>query len=334
MFGLLRPKWEELTHEERARYSSIYCNLCGQLSRIYGFRSRALLVNDVVTLQWLLCAPEDNSFVSLRVGNCIRGGVRKLKSKCPTTLERLLTSLSVYLVGIKLRDDRADEPRWTSRVIERFYRGRFELAERELADIQFPTCDLQNLLSQQHEIESKKEADFTVAATPTARAYGLVARQIAAQTQTALSESEAGALGEELGRAIYLIDAVRDYQQDLGNQYNPLCESVLQRKCPNRSQVVEQAMGYVIDGMRCGQKRLSQFGSQLYRSWVTIEKSLMDATGISDKRYVTLYASLYCPCGNGAVVRVDDRDCHKCCDQILCYCCLCLMCNNGCRCGR
>lgn len=330
MFGILRPHRGLLEHSERVRHTSAYCNLCGLLSGRYGVRSRMLVVHDIATLWWLLGGQANSHAQPLAIGNCLRGGARHLRNTGLSEVQRLVAALSVYTLGVKVADDLVDGGGWRARAANRMYGHIFEAARQELADVNFNLGELEDILSRQQAMERAGERDFVAAAEPTAEAYGLVARAIAAACGSSFTGDQAQRVGEGLGRSVYLADSVRDYADDLGKSYNPLCLSLAHAPAELPQAMREQVLSYIGAQLTHGRQIATSVAEPLLTSWHAIERALLAASGVHDRKSVTLYLGCCVPCGDGAVY-VDERDCDPCKSSCACTCLLvCCVCTKAC----
>ena len=69
MFGYIRPSKPHLSEQDEARFQSVYCGLCHELGRKYGFAARFVLNFDFTFLAILLSDAQANQNVSWVVGN-------------------------------------------------------------------------------------------------------------------------------------------------------------------------------------------------------------------------------------------------------------------------
>ncbi len=222
MFGLLRPLKRLVAEEDWRDYAYAYCNLCASLSHRYGLPSRLLVVHDVATADWLLAGAAEvrRPFPTC---NCVKGGTRSV-SAAQRTDERqsLLAAVSAYTVGVKVQDDLADGGGWKARLAHRLYKDTFARARRDLAQGGFDVAAFEAALAQQRELERRGETDLAAASGPSGRAFGLVAQHLAGRAG-AVRPEDAYALGEHIGRAVFLVDAYQDFGRDLAaGAYNPL----------------------------------------------------------------------------------------------------------------
>ena len=225
MFGLLRPLKRLVGEEDWRDYASAYCNLCAGLSQRYGLPARLLVVHDVATADWLLAgaAPVRRPFPAC---NCVKGGTRSVPAALRTDeRQSLLAAVSAYTVGVKVQDDLADGGGWKARLAQALYKETFARARRDLAQGGFDVAAFEATVAEQQELERRGETDLAVASGPSGRAFGLVARHLAGRDGVVRSE-DAYALGERIGRAVFLVDAWQDFGRDLAaGAYNPLrCE--------------------------------------------------------------------------------------------------------------
>jgi hypothetical protein len=222
MFGLLRPHKRLVGPEDWRDYASAYCNLCASLSHRYGLTSRLLVVHDVATADWLLSgsAQARRPFPTC---NCAKGGTRSVPPALRTDeRQSLLAAVSAYTVGVKVQDDLADGGGWKARLAHTLYRDTFARARRDLAQDGFDVAAFEAALVEQQELERRGETDLGGASGPSGRAFGLVARHLAERHGGAGPE-DAYALGERIGRSVFLVDAYQDFGHDLAaGAYNPL----------------------------------------------------------------------------------------------------------------
>lgn len=321
MFGILRPHRQQLERGEYVRYVTAYCSLCGLLRCQYGMASRMLVVHDIATLWWLLSSPSRGGNGLLKTNNCIRGGAGQLRRQGLSDLHRLLAALSVHMVAIKVADDLVDTGSWRSCLTGFVYHRVFQRARQDLVDIGFDMERLDTILSNQRELEQEGEKDFRVAAEPTAQAYGLVAREIAVRCATEFTPEQAEKTGRALGRAVYLVDAIRDFYRDRGTSFNSLCH-VAEGEGPVipeslRSDVLE----FVGAHLSCGRQVAMDVAKYLGNSWRAIERAIFAGAGIHDEKNVTLYCGFCVPCGETKAY-IDVSECIGC-VCVLCCCCWC-----------
>lgn len=320
MFGLLRPTHDAHSRTLPASYRSVYCDLCAVLAWQYGLKARPLIVHDLAAVGWLLESPDAPAAVFPRT-NCLRGGTRSVRpaERQPPNRTRLLAALSCYAVAVKLRDDLNDEPSWRVRALHSLYARTFARADRDLVRLGFPLEQLEGALAQQEQIERQNTADLDVASEATGRAYATVARCLAATSPSGASVETAFAIGNALGRCVYVIDAYRDIETDHGVSYNPLCCGD-SRSGTRLSARRREARAYVAAQLRLVGDSVNEPTGSLGSRWPAIEHRLRRLVGLEPKP-VTLNAVICIPC--------DD---DKCCWPVLCgcFCCSAWLCGNCC----
>ena len=66
MFGYIRPSKPRLSKQDEARFQSVYCGLCHELGRKYGFSARFVLNFDFTFLAILLSGAQEPECESCR----------------------------------------------------------------------------------------------------------------------------------------------------------------------------------------------------------------------------------------------------------------------------
>lgn len=321
MFGILRPAFSALCGDEQSRYMSEYCNACASLSHAYGIMARPLVVHDIATLAWLSHGG-DAMNLPFRTHNCLKGGAI-LQGNLRQVPKRhaLIAALSAATVAIKTADDVADSsailPRLTS-----FISGPiFKRAAQDLDVLGFESFQLRQALSKQTKIEESRETRLEVASLPTGECYALAAQAIAEATDRAIPRVSAAAMGRLLGQIVFIVDALRDYDCDLGRSYNPLhwFESDQENRlaAPQRR---EDALDFIFQKFQELRLLAEAISERVARRLASLQVSIARCLGLT-KSEVTLFAACCIPCGDGAVV-LEDKDLGQIWAGLCCGCCL------------
>lgn len=189
-----------------------------------------------------------------------------------------------------MADDMSDEGDWQSRAANKLYSSAFAQARDDLVSLDFDLNRLEAILTTQSELEATGECDFAAAAGPTSDAYGLVAREVAQRCDSVFTPDQAQQLGQSLGKAVYLVDAIRDYEQDFGNAYNPLCQASGPEDHTLPPQLYQEVLTYIGRELATGRHRAATAREQLASSWHAVERVLFGVAGIRDRKSVVLYS--------------------------------------------
>lgn len=316
MLGQVRPMACKLTPDDRREYQATYCNLCASLGSRYGVSTRPLLVYDFASLAWLF-EPEDAQPKPFRRLNCLQGGRWTSRGRM-RPVDRFLAAISVYACGMKVQDDLQDEPRVRTRLASRWYASTFRKARHDLAASGFDISALEEILNDQKTIEERRESDFEAASRPTGMAYGLVVRHLADLAGWRLDQRDVELVSERIGRYVYLLDAARDCESDLGRSYNPLCcldgRDLAEVSQPRKLELTSYAVQLLEEADGCIHERIPR----LLARWDALRTRLLRQLGVGRKD-VTLNVVCCCPCGDGAVGGSSD-ECGG-----PCGCCLCII---------
>lgn len=123
-----------------------------------------------------------------------------------------------------------------------------------------------------------------------------------------------------------LADAIRDFSEDQGTSFNPLCIETGPKIQTLPAALKNNVLGYIGTHLKEASNLIDQAEEGLKLSWHAVERSLLAAAGVSDQKSITLYSSCCIPCGNGAVV-VDSEECSQAITGCACCAiCCCLFC--------
>lgn len=242
MFGFVVADAGALSEEEKERYRAVYCGLCLALRDRYGQLSRACLTYDL-TFFVLLCSslhePEETQGASHCVMHPAPAAPRAWARSAWTDYA---ADLSVALAYHKVLDDVADDGDLAARAAERLLAGAYERAraripeqcaeiERAMAAIRaIEGAERNNTPALSDSTETACVSPLSADATDTAlafdpdaaaREFGRMLGRLFAHNQGFWAEAME-ALGNGLGRFIYLMDATVDFANDARTgSYNP-----------------------------------------------------------------------------------------------------------------
>lgn len=328
MFGFLRPDLTELGKAERLAYASTYCNLCGHLRGKYDVKSRWLVVHDLACLSWLI--NDCIEFPLLRL-NCVRGGARRAVGT--TGPWSFLASMSALAVGIKLEDDREDGGGRVSRALSRWFGNTVARAEANLDTNGFPLNSLRQSLQSHRAVEARGEANLDQAASATGQCYGMAAAHLAELSEERLPVEDARVVGDGLGRAVYVLDAMRDFRLDRkSEQYNPLCLQADPDIMELPDKLREEAVTYIASCLNPAREIFASNQSR-QRMWHAVTRTIARLAA-GPKQSVVLQSTICVPCGDGVVVGNSEDCCQSACGLACClFCCVSCGCPCDCPCS-
>lgn len=228
MFGFAAADPAALSEAQRARYRGVYCGVCRAMGENRAFYHRAALSYDFVLPALVLSTVSGCGFQESRV----RCGVHPLRlhTALSNRFTRYAADMNVLLAYYKFEDDRIDEGGSRNAIkTAMFRRAASELSVRYPAQSEAIRTCLSALSAMEAENELRPDRP--------AAAFGALLGTVFAEGADVL-KPELFAFGMVLGRAVYLMDAAVDLQDDLRKKrYNPLvrtgfsdCEAMLEQE--------------------------------------------------------------------------------------------------------
>jgi len=218
MFGYVRVFQPDLKVKENEMYRGVYCALCKQLGKRYGFLSRMTLSYDFTFLALLKSsvAVENCRFHQCR---CIAHPLKKRNCCDANDAVAFAADAAVLTVYHKCRDSIADDGWWKSlpsRLLLPFAKRAAKKAATLHPDL---AAVLEREMTRQSALEKERCSSIDQAAEPTAV---MLSAMLAEGEQDEKQRRIMERLGYCLGRWVYLIDAVDDLEEDLQKgRYNP-----------------------------------------------------------------------------------------------------------------
>ena len=242
MFGYIRIGKPELRVKEYDMYKAVYCSLCRELGKEYGFFTRFTLSYDFTFLALLeLSLRED--FCGTHRKRCVCNPFKKC-NYCKDVSLHFSSAAAVIMLYYKLYDDVCDEA-FFKRTAAKFLSLFFSFAHKKAAKA-YPALEeaVKEYTVSQREVEKDKNASLDAAAEPTTIVLGKVFEMCSEDT---IQKRVLKRLGNLLGRYIYLMDAVCDCETDAKKgAFNPLGKitkkQAAERIIPQMNIIIDEAI--------------------------------------------------------------------------------------------
>ena len=246
MFGYIKTYKPEMKIREFDAYKAVYCTLCKQLRKDYGFLARFTLNFDYTFLAMIRIAAKGTS-ASVKKGRCPFNPLAKCNHVCCED-DSLSYSAAVAMLMFyyKLKDTVADE-RGGKRFLAYILLWPASRWKKKAAN-KYPGVEviIRDFCEQQTMVEQSERTGLDPFCHPTASALSqLFARQIDEQNL----QKDVAAVGYNLGKWVYLVDALDDWHKDQKHgRFNPFVRRLSQDVTPNElAEFAEKQLNVCID---------------------------------------------------------------------------------------
>lgn len=212
MFGYVRTDTPYLYIKDDNLYRAMYCGVCKGIGQVCGQASRMGLSYDVTFLSVILhnIAGID---VKIEKSHCLTHCIRARAMAEVDELTRQLGALNTALVYYKYTDDIQDGDRGRGKRL--WFKGGFEKVKKK-----YPKVEriVRENLAEQEKVEKAKTESLDRAADATANLLAEFSDYALGEKKTTATHN----LFYAVGKWIYLIDALDDYEKDVKKgAYNP-----------------------------------------------------------------------------------------------------------------
>ncbi len=212
MFGYVRTDTPYLYIKDDILYRAMYCGVCKGIAEVCGQRARMGLSYDVTFMSVLLhnILGQD---VKIEKSHCLTHCIRGRQMACTDELTRMLGAFNTELVYYKYTDDIADGDKGRGKRLW-FKKGHKRVQEKypEIARI------VKENMSAQETLEKTGDAGLDRSADATANMLAEFSDYVLGEKRTSYTRR----LFYAIGKWIYLIDALDDYDKDLKKgAFNP-----------------------------------------------------------------------------------------------------------------
>ena len=211
MFGYVKTDLPNLYVKDTVLYKALYCGLCKGIGKCTGCKGRLLLSYDLTFLSALM---HNVLGVDVKVERekCIVHPFKKRPVAQSDDLTKKIACLNVILAYHKLRDDVIDDGK--GRLKKAIFTSNYKKARRLEPKLdEIVKHNYENLLK----LEKSNTDSIDIIAEPFGKIMEQVVANIVGQEQT----ENLSVLAYNLGKWIYLIDALDDFDKDKKKgQYN------------------------------------------------------------------------------------------------------------------
>ncbi len=254
MFGYVTAFKPELKIKEYETYKGVYCTLCKEMSKEYGFLSRFLLSYDgTFYVMYKLGLSKDN--INVTNSHCSFNPCKKcMKITCEGDFYKLASAITVILAYFKLVDNLHDSnifKRFLLYIIYPYFTFIKNRAKKKYPEI-FENVE-QNM-NLQFQTERDSEISLDKAAHPTAQILAF----LFGLGETGDCKINAEQFGYQLGRVVYFLDAFDDFEKDIkDNSFNPFKNT--KNLVEDATRTINMSIGVLTE--TCNNQTFSNFSS-------------------------------------------------------------------------
>ncbi len=222
MFGYVTINKPELKIKEYEAYKGIYCTLCKEMGKEYGFLSRFLLSYDgAFFVMYKMGLSSDK--INVENSRCSFNTCKKcLEITCESNIYKLACAITVILAYFKLVDNLHDSNFFKKNILYILY-PYFAYINKK-AKKKYP--DLFEIVNQGMVEQFTLEKDNNVSIDKSAHPTAEILSKLFSYGETDDNKENAKQFGYQLGRTIYFLDAFDDYEKDSkDNAFNPFTNS-------------------------------------------------------------------------------------------------------------
>lgn len=235
MFGFVTANFDELTPEQKARYSAVYCGICRQIHLRASNLSRLVLSYDTAFLALLLMSlyePEETPGQE----NCISHPFKK-HGFTENEFIDYAADMNVALAYHQCRDDWNDDKNLPKAAMAKLLRPHYE----EIRARSPRQCKaMEACMAQLADMERRKEQNADLCAS----CFGSLMEALFVVRED-MWEPYLRRAAQALGRFIYLADAVLDWEKDCKKgSFNPFGQTLPD----NAEEILVMTMGRVASG--------------------------------------------------------------------------------------
>ncbi len=213
MFGYLDINKNTLEEGQRGLWQTFMCGLCFSTKKLLGNVPRMFISNDINFFNVLFHSVEQID-VELEYSHCFSHPVKKRTVLKTTALTDKLSVANVILTYLNLYDDVVDGGKAKKRVALKLYKNAYEKAQKQRPELDAAIC---LRYEQLRELEQSSCTSLDMVA----HSFAALSQDFCKLVLGDKTSEHVETLCYNLGKWIYLIDALDDMEKDLkSHNYN------------------------------------------------------------------------------------------------------------------
>ena len=214
MFGYLDIERDKLEEGQRGLWQSFMCGMCVSTKRLYGNYPRLFISNDVNFFNVLFHSVTETD-VTVENKRCFSHPIRKRSILQETELTDKLSVANVLLTYWNIYDDTVDGGSAKKRAALRLFRGSYNKAKKDFSELD------EMLAARYAELRTLEQSNCN-SIDRVAHAFAALSADFSKILLGDQTSEYLQTLCYNLGKWIYLIDALDDVDKDLKRRnYNP-----------------------------------------------------------------------------------------------------------------
>lgn len=213
MFGYIKPDNPYLYLKDETLYKALYCGICKSIGKVCGQRARFTLSYDMA----FMSAIAHNILgkdITINKERCVAHQIKKRPIAKPDEISKMLASINVILAYYKVKDDIFDEKKGnikSSFITKGYKKAKFLCPEVD----EIVKTGYENLLS----LEKQNTDSIDIVSD----CFAMMMKEISGYVFGEFKTEFTDGLFYALGKWVYLIDALDDYDKDVKrNNFNVL----------------------------------------------------------------------------------------------------------------
>lgn len=221
MFGYVKPCIPELKVKDFEKFKAYYCGLCHSIKKLYGNFPRLCLNYDMTFLAILLDSLSEDT-INYKKIICPTHPTKKKALVCSNSALEYSAHMNVSLFYYKLLDDVKDDNNLKSKALSSLMKSKVNSYTDEIGAI---NLEIYYELMELSRLETSKISSIDEICDPFSTLTAVV---LSSYPNCSLSHEDKNhlySLGYNLGKWIYLIDAMDDLEKDMEeNKFNAINE--------------------------------------------------------------------------------------------------------------
>lgn len=219
MFGYVRADKPEMRLREYEYYRGVYCGLCRALGKCGGQCARMTLSYDFAFMALVRMAIEGNTPV-FKARRCIAHPIRKRPMAETNEILEFCAASSLLLSYHKIKDDVRDE-KGSKRLFARVVKPAFALMKRKPSK-KYKDFE-SDIIKRLSDLDEYEQNNTEQSLDRPAEIFGELLADIMSHRLDGAQNRIARKIGKHIGKWIYIIDAVDDYEEDIKcGRFNPI----------------------------------------------------------------------------------------------------------------